>query len=158
MFLIIDKIHIKSIEYYLDIQLFLNFFNNNLYMSNLPINDRFVAYCKYKRISQVEVRKLLAVKEKSQVSNWFNSVEPLPMRQVVKATQIFDDLNANWFINGEGEMLNPGTDVSQANEPQTTYNCQECLEKERTINALKEALDAKEELLKMYRENKKNPE
>lgn len=124
-------------------------------MADFSINQRFIEYCQNKGFSQAQIKKKLSIRGKSQISNWFNLVEPIPMRQIVKATKIFKDLNANWLINGNGEMLNSANDPAflQANEPNTNYNCPECLEKERTIHALKQALDAKDELLNMYRKD-----
>ncbi len=37
-----------------------------------------------------------------------------------------------------------------------TYSCKDCMSKQKEIDALKQALEAKEELLQMYREKKEN--
>ena len=70
-------------------------------------------------------------------------------------TQIYYDLNLNWLVSGRGPMLNEQT--GDTNFDQRLNYSRESLidiieEKEKTIQALQDALNTKQELLASQKE------
>ena len=78
---------------------------------------------------------------------------------IVELLRKYPEINWKWLLFGEGEMLNKKIDTAGAGEVEQKYkmtkiDCQECISKQKEIDALKIALEAKEELLEMYRKRK----
>ena len=60
--------------------------------------------------------------------------------------------NQLFGISTRNEEIKPNI-----SEPEIkTYSCQDCISKQKEIDALQKALEAKEELLQMYRDKKEN--
>lgn len=74
------------------------------------IKERISAYCKRKNIAISRLEKL------SGLSNgYFNQVKKRPsLDKIEMISKVFPDLNTNWLLTGEGEMLNPN--VIQKNQ------------------------------------------
>lgn len=65
----------------------------------------------------------------------------------------FFNKSVDYFFDREEKEVTVGVD--QATEPRiTTYSCSDCISKQKEIDALRSALEAKEELLEMYRDKK----
>lgn len=73
---------------------------------------------------------------------------------------LYPNINSRWFLTGEGEMLlTEGEEQKQyaadekhniSNEPKiTVYSCQDCISKQKEIDALKIAIDALKETNQM---------
>lgn len=131
---------------------------------DLSVNKRLNDFLSSKDFEQKDLAEALGVK-KQQVSNWLNLNEQIPVKHYPGIIKYFTDLPARWFITGESEMLNKEVFPVQneSNDPGTPYNkvtsysCPDCISKEKEINALKIALEAKEELLEHYRGKKESP-
>lgn len=126
---------------------------------NYSINQRVKEYKEAKRLKQVELATAISTTG-DRVSKWFRLEEKIPAEYVLAIVTKFPDINARWLLTGEGEMFEKGT-TGVANEPVLPYkitriDCPECISKKNEIDALKQALDAKEELLHMYRNKKKD--
>lgn len=75
------------------------------------------------------------------------------LSDIIKAHPNFD---FSFFLTGNKTKID-NTIVDAASEPKiTTYSCTDCIHKQKEIDALKAALEAKEELLEMYRDKKNN--
>ena len=70
----------------------------------LSVNKRLIEYCSVKKINQKEVAQNLGLKSQ-QVNKWFTLSEQVPDRHIVRFLRIYTDVNANWLIYDEGEML-----------------------------------------------------
>ena len=131
----------------------------------LFINERLTKWLEYKKISQAELSRKLIIKERSQVNQWCKLKAPIPPNYIIDIIRIFSDLDARWFITGDGEMLDAETykshiDIPYTNEPIPPYSgkikiCRDpvCIA-EREI--LKEQIDKLKD--KIYELNKKYDE
>lgn len=124
-------------------------------------NKRLLEYCKLRNLAQKDIITQLRIKNKSQVSKWWSHEEKFPTSQIIKFLNIFPEINANWFINVTGSMLNtkPYGEAEENHDPSNGeaivgYSCNNpgC---KLQIDALNKIIDAKEELLEMYREKAK---
>lgn len=71
---------------------------------NNTIKDRIKSYIVYKEISQREFERCIK-KSNGYVNNIVNTISADVLNDISKE---FDDLNINWLITGEGEMLKGG--------------------------------------------------
>ena len=67
------------------------------------MNQRFVAYLKFKELSQKDVSSLSCVSAAT-VSR-FCSGSPIASDKLLRLLQVCDDLSLEWFFFGTGEML-----------------------------------------------------
>jgi hypothetical protein len=95
------------------------------------VNQRVKAFLDDQHIRNEELRKMLIVKTKAQVSNWLNDKEQIPEKYLFELLRKFPNLNANWIINGSGTMFNdqnsihpPHNHLTQSEEC-TSPVCQE---------------------------------
>ena len=81
------------------------------------VKGRLLALLKKKRMSQTEFTKLLGVS-----STYIGAMRrSIPHDKVRMIMQIFPDLNRNWLLYGEGEMLMPPVEEEPANELADEY-------------------------------------
>ncbi len=121
---------------------------------DLSINQRLNEFKELKNFSWEKLRIDLGIKNAQQISSWSNLKEKIPEKHIIKIIHLFPDLNARWFITGEGDVSEQECIVS---EPQALYNsrCPVCKEKDRIIEQLEKRIEDKDELLQMYRDKKK---
>lgn len=125
--------------------------------------QRLKQWLDLKGIPQVDLAKNLGLK-KASINDWVSRGVDIPDKHVIKIIELFPDLPARWFITGEGtinEEEKTYTSKSDHDEIKedakfniTRIDCQECLSKQKLIDAQKAALDAKDELLELYRGKK----
>jgi transcriptional regulator with XRE-family HTH domain len=104
---------------------------------------RIKDFLEHKNISQEDLRRALVIRSRSQVSNWFTGADNMPDKQIVKIIRAFPDLNANWLIRGEGEMLNDPQKMV-AHIMRDTPFCTECIKKEGKLEYMQELLEEKD--------------
>jgi transcriptional regulator with XRE-family HTH domain len=98
------------------------------------INQRLANWLEYKEISQADLGKNMG-KTRSQINQWCSST-PIPDKYILEIVEMFPDLNARWFITGEGAMTENET-LNITEDPKQLYNtCPLCKEKDRSINLL----------------------
>ncbi len=124
---------------------------------------------------QVDLQKLLKLRKHAPVSNWFNGREEIPDKHLVHIFRRFPELNANWVVNGSGDMLNAQpkhynvneTEKSVITEHTSPYNL-ECTNPKcvTEISLLRELSDSRERHIRdledriaelLRKENRHNP-
>lgn len=119
---------------------------------DMSINQRLGKFLFDKKISQEELRIRLGLKTRQQVSNWINCHDHIPDKHLVGIIQLFPELNANWLIRDIGSPLMDQKQLRQINRNEFGF-CEDCLDKEKDIQMLKELLEKKENELKgLYKE------
>lgn len=119
---------------------------------DMSINQRLGRFLFDKKISQEELRIRLGLKTRQQVSNWINCHDHIPDKHLVGIIQLFPELNANWLIRDIGSPLMDQKQLRQINRNEFGF-CEDCLDKEKDIQMLKELLEKKENELKgLYKE------
>lgn len=119
---------------------------------DMSINQRLGRFLFDKKISQEELRIRLGLKTRQQVSNWINCHDHIPNKHLVGIIQLFPELNANWLIRDIGSPLMDQKQLRQINRNEFGF-CEDCLDKEKDIQMLKELLEKKENELKgLYKE------
>jgi hypothetical protein len=99
------------------------------------VNKRLVEIHELKKFSWEELRLKLGVNKAQQISNWVNFKDKLPSRHIIKIIELFPDINARWFITGEGAMTENET-LNITEDPKQLYNtCPLCKEKDKLITA-----------------------
>lgn len=73
------------------------------------VNERLVKIHELKKFSWEELRLSLGVNKPQQISNWVNFKDKLPSRHIIKIIELFPDINARWFITGEGNITEETT-------------------------------------------------
>jgi transcriptional regulator with XRE-family HTH domain len=97
------------------------------------INQRLANWLEYKEISQADLGKNMG-KTRSQINQWCSST-PIPDKYILEIVEMFPDLNARWFITGEGAMTENET-LNITEDPKQLYNtCPLCKEKDKLITA-----------------------
>jgi transcriptional regulator with XRE-family HTH domain len=138
------------------------------------VNKRLRDFLDQKNIKQEDLRKLLHLRSQVQISNWLTDEEPLPDKHIPDILRYYSELNANWLINGTGNMLNnmyqEKSQQSQdyvSDDPVSVkmYSCQDCLLRERIIKCNEETIAAQGQLIeqlqltqKKYSSTDKPPE
>lgn len=118
-----------------------------------PINERLIKFCEFRNIAQKDLKRILDIKSKSQISNWWNHNEEVSSGYTLKIIREFSDLNANWLIKNMGEMLLTG-DNNESNKAKPYKNetelgvvnegtdcCRRCKDLEKQIALQEELLD-----------------
>jgi len=117
-------------------------------MSDLFINQRLKLFLDSKNFSNQDLRIVLGVKTRQQVSNWLLSKEKMPDKHILKVIELFDDLNARWLITGEGKMNDLDDGVVIASDFKSKYHsCKICVEKEGMIKLLEKQALQKDSLI-----------
>lgn len=76
-------------------------------MENTTVKERLTNYLAYKRISKSEFGRIIGVSA-SFISSMRKSLQP---DKVTSIAQSFPDLNIQWLLTGEGNMLVGGNNV-----------------------------------------------
>jgi len=122
-------------------------------MSDLFINQRLKLFLDSKNFSNQDLRIVLGVKTRQQVSNWLLSKEKIPDKHILKVIELFDDLNARWLITGEGKMNDLDDGVVIASDFKSKYHsCKICVEKEGMIKLLEKQALQKDSLILEFKE------
>lgn len=74
-------------------------------MNEYAINQRLKIFLEKMNVSQEEFKKSIGIKNKQQVSNWLTLTEPIPAKHILTIFCIYSQINANWLLTGEGEMI-----------------------------------------------------
>lgn len=104
------------------------------------INKRVREFLDYKKISQEDLRKEIGIRSKQQVSNWFSGADKIPEKHLITIIRAYPELNANWVINGSGEMLNDKSEMVVQAKGEYGF-CEECLELKGEIRGLEKMLE-----------------
>ncbi len=120
------------------------------------VNKRFYDFIKTRNYLESDVYKTIGAKQQ-QVNNWFRFQEQIPSSRIIEIIKKYSEINANWLIRGEGEMINgssailkkseglwnPPVSINDTSHFIRTYSCPDCIwrdklliEKEKTIAAL----------------------
>lgn len=120
------------------------------------VSNRFRAFCEIKELRQVDIADY-GIASKQYITNiWNNKNEP-NTEFCARLLMIFPDLRWEWLLAGQEPMLR-NEEITDTENKNKYYQecCEKCLSREREIEALNKALEAKEELLQMYRSKKEN--
>lgn len=71
----------------------------------MSVKERIIEYTKFKEISTREFCRIIGVSE-TYVNSMRNSIQPDKLVRIVHA---FPDLNTEWLLTGEGEMIKGNT-------------------------------------------------
>lgn len=127
------------------------------------INQRLKKFIEDKGINEPDTYKYLGTRR--QIWNgWLNAEEAIPLNKVQKLIARFPDINARWFLTGEGEMLikkAQGSILSipeeKMNVVEEPYTCPNCVILRNKINKLYEDLiEAKNETIAAQNGEQKN--
>lgn len=121
----------------------------NFMSMDAEISNRVEQFLHEKRIRKEELRKKLGLGSRQQINNWVKGSDPIPVKHLVSILLLFPEINANWLVRGEGEMLLPPErpDKRIINRNEYGY-CDGCVEKQVLISDLNARLKKKEEELK----------
>lgn len=114
---------------------------------DMSINQRLGNFLYEKKISQEELRIKLGLKTRQQVSNWINCHDHIPEKHLVGIIRLFPELNANWLLRDVGSPFIDQKTLRQINRNEYGF-CDECMEKEKEIQMLKNLLERKEKEIK----------
>ena len=131
-------------------------------MNKMAINQRLDAYLINEKISNEDLRKLIGLKSPAQISNWRTLKEPLPAGQSINIIAACRNLNARWFLTGEGPMVcskeyDPPVPVEKkiSDSVVTVFACKDCIEKEKVILAQAKTINAMELTVELQQEKGK---
>lgn len=127
---------------------------------DFDVNKRLISLLEAIRYTQTDFAVKIGVKQQ-QVGFWVKLTEQVPDRQIVRIIQKFPEINANWFIRGEGEMfLNPPFGSANRNplwQPPIsmnddgmvvrTYSCPDCIWRDRIIETQKTTIAVQNQLV-----------
>ena len=80
-------------------------------MENTTVKERLTNYLAFKRINKSEFGRIIGVST-SFISSMRKSLQPDKVSSIAKN---FPDLNIQWLLTGEGDMLNGGNSVGDSN-------------------------------------------
>ena len=81
------------------------FFEKSNIMENTTVKERLTSYLAFKRINKSEFGRIIGVST-SFIASMRKSLQP---DKVASIAQNFPDLNIQWLLTGEGNMLNAGS-------------------------------------------------
>ena len=129
---------------------------------DISINERLKQFVENEKISCPVLYKKIGI-HRSIWSGWMNQGKAISVDKLVALLKAVPSLNAGWLMTGEGniqanEKNNLAENEFNTNDKnkETPSECSNCVLKDNEVSALKIALDAKEELLEMYRGKKEN--
>lgn len=96
------------------------------------INKRLTEYVAYKKIEGGVIQKQIGIRRQAWYE-WIQMDSAIPLRYLQKIISLFPDLDARWFMTGEGTML-VGEDVIVAEKQ--VKECEKCVSKQQTIDSL----------------------
>lgn len=86
------------------------------------VNERLKNFLTTFHIKNEDLRKILLIKQKTQISSWLNDKEAIPDKHILKILREYPNLNANWFLNGSGSMLNDEKSETENKESRIVAN------------------------------------
>ena len=125
------------------------------------VNQRLEEFLFEKKLKQEDLRKKLYINNRQQISNWITNKEQIPAKHILNTIEAYPELNADWLLNGRGQMLKGYNDYDLkeaiANETEEKYFfdrktgkevvCKKCIEKDGMVKILKQQLREKEHLI-----------
>lgn len=69
------------------------------------VNQRLIEFLKSSGITNEDLRKILLVKNRQQISNWLTMTDPIPDKHVLTIIAAYPALSSRWLLTGEGSML-----------------------------------------------------
>jgi len=135
---------------------------------DFDVNKRLILFLEATRYSQVDFAVSIGVKQ-PQVSNWIKLNEQVPERQIVRILQKYTELNANWFIRGDGDMLiftlpenagkkpfwMPPISINDDGLVVKTYSCPDCIWRDRIIESQKATISVQNQLVEELQKKNK---
>lgn len=121
----------------------------------MTINQRLIEYYETKNISAPEFYKKFGG-NRNEWSGWSNSGKPITVAKIQRILAEFPDINARWFLTGEGQMLNqiePDKNKYAENNKmrvieEPSYVCSNCAALQAEIKKLNsDLIDAKNETI-----------
>lgn len=116
---------------------------------DMSINQRLAEFFHQKKIRQEELRIKLGINSRQQVNNWLHCVSSIPAKHLLEIFCQFPDLNANWVLHNIGNPFIDQKSLRQINRNQYGF-CEECIEKNKEIQVLKQLLAEKTEESNKY--------
>ncbi len=103
------------------------------------------------RISDRAEARVVRMSQKGYISMMDN--QTMTVKKLEEIASILNKPASYFFVKNETKETNTVSEPSVK-----TYSCPDCIAKQKEIDALQKALDAKEELLNMYRDKNKKEE
>lgn len=118
------------------------------------VNERLREYLRLKGITQAEASSKLNISIQ-RLNNWLTDTS-IPMYSLTDILNHYPDLNSEWLLTGEGEMLK---DVSMVHhEPPEPYHinkvCAMCEEKDKMIEVLNQRIADKDDMIDLLKGKK----
>lgn len=117
----------------------------------ISINQRLKKLVDDKKINAPALYKKIGV-ERGTWSGWVNSNKAISVEKLVLIIKELNDINARWFITGEGNMTEE-TAQHVTEEPKQNYNtqCPLCKEKDLRIGLLEIMCQEREEKIELLK-------
>lgn len=80
------------------------------------INQRFKKVLDEKKINQSDFAKLIGV-TKQNVNNWYNNTSPISVDRIVQILEVYQDLDARWFLTGSPRAYNVDHPKMEIDDP-----------------------------------------
>lgn len=104
------------------------------------LNQRLKEYLEYNRISPPDFYKTLGI-TRMDYSGWVNEGRSISISKVQAILELYQDMNARWFLLGEGTMSERYEDESSGSGDMKYIDCPQCDARQEQIDILKDQID-----------------
>lgn len=112
----------------------------------MSVNDRISEYCKVNKIKQVDLAEW-SFGSTQTISNIFKRKQNPNFEFIYKFLTKFPEINARWFITGEGDMLSVKGAMDKIDEDNKIYEKMICKECDNLKGQLQTCMKEKNQLL-----------
>lgn len=125
---------------------------------DLSINQRVKEVVQFKGLTEKKFLIDIGMRDTGQASRWFTDSEGFPPKHLLSMIKAYKDINARWLITGEGKMIEgekytiPAETINEIKDLEPKYEYNECVEKEKIIDAQKETIQSLKETIRTQRE------
>lgn len=99
--------------------------------NSVEMSDRLRMVINYTGLNDSEFAKKMKA-SKSTVSDWANGRKPIPAPRIVRMLEIVPEINGDWFMTGEGNMIKEG--MAKSNTDEVTCNDPNCIKLIEKLN------------------------
>lgn len=105
--------------------------------------ERLGVFMERHGIRTKDLARLLGVSSQS-VSNWTTGSNRISQSHAERIVDTYPDLNYEWLITGQGDMIKKGEGVYEPQEKYGASNCLACVQKQARIELLEGMLERME--------------
>lgn len=119
----------------------------------MDIKERFILFIEYKKLSKRKFQESIGVSN-SYIQNITNSIGADVLNRIVIT---YPELNTQWLLSGNGEMLNTNSNEVETTKPSVPYEFVQAMidERKRHDEMNAELIRQNGELIEMLQERKK---